>query len=714
MKKRYVVKSTKETNHLDAAEVAEEILAAYKAKQNSNHAMQQDRSFAHFAYLLMKIKKSRAKGERNKRSYTNEYKLLYREKDGVMTYFGDYDAGKITSGAVRAYPVFLDSRRDEPLAASTEALLQATATALEINDLTRHLSGSLIYNMERACVLRKTSQAFYAMDMPQKGLAFAKGAMDALQGARRATLGLPQDMQSCFRDAIADQYRALAGLMTEAGQLDEAQATLTQLADFETYKFWQDDTKLSGDAFADVVKRPAEQAMVSRVAGLGLADMGALRAQLDQAKADGKETDAAALQLRLEEAQEALALSLDDLGDVLAERVDEEEGATAELADELASEVSARALRRLQGRLERLSGTASVYSLTLPDRTHFLIVTDQGTEHIALDMPEPELATAVAQLRNGLQGLSADDPLEQQQLFYATVWAAVEDVLRMSKAENVLLTLDAPLRRVPLGALHDGKKWLLEDRNYVTFMPAGKDLLLDETPVEMDAIQALGASDGGAGFSSLPNVASELRSIVRDEATGAGILPGRIRLNADFNETGFADALDSGAPVLHIASHFNLRDRDDRSVLLLGTGDTLSMADLKSGIRKGRYDLSNIDLLVLSACQTALDGSAGLESFASAMHAEGVRTVLATLWPVPDRSTALFMQRYYHHLSTGERRADALRLTQIEFLRLDETQIEDLLSRGAASLDQEESAPMINSPSHPRAWAGFQLIGQWR
>lgn len=113
------------------------------------------------------------------------------------------------------------------------ALLKATALGIEINDQTRHRQepSSTRWNAPASCARQRL--AFYDMGDAATGLAFAKGAANALQSARQALVGLPQDMQGCFRDAIADQYRALAGLATiQAGQLTEAQEILTQLADF--------------------------------------------------------------------------------------------------------------------------------------------------------------------------------------------------------------------------------------------------------------------------------------------------------------------------------------------------------------------------------------------------------------------------------------------------------------------------------------------------
>ena len=121
VKKKYVVRSTKESNRIEAAEVAEEIVETYKQKQNSSHAVSKDRSFEHYAKMLSEITKQTAKASRNKYAFSDQSKILFREKDGLVSYFGKHDVGKITSGIVRDYLLFLDKRRDKPLAMSTKS-----------------------------------------------------------------------------------------------------------------------------------------------------------------------------------------------------------------------------------------------------------------------------------------------------------------------------------------------------------------------------------------------------------------------------------------------------------------------------------------------------------------------------------------------------------------------------------------------------------------
>jgi hypothetical protein len=136
VKKKYVVRSTKETNRIEAAEVAEEILETYKSKQNTSHAVSKERSFEHYAKMLSEITKQKARSSRNKYAFSDQAKIMFRETDGLISYFGKHDVGKITPGMVRDYLLFLDQRRDKPLAMSTKSkqcgvLRQVLMLALE-------------------------------------------------------------------------------------------------------------------------------------------------------------------------------------------------------------------------------------------------------------------------------------------------------------------------------------------------------------------------------------------------------------------------------------------------------------------------------------------------------------------------------------------------------------------------------------------------------
>jgi hypothetical protein len=116
--KKYVSKSTKETSRIDAIEAALEFADTYRKNVDPSQAATKDRSFETFARKFDAFNK--AKGA-NARSYSDGRKILFREGDGLISYFGKYDVGKITSGEMRDFLVHLDSRREQPLANSTKA-----------------------------------------------------------------------------------------------------------------------------------------------------------------------------------------------------------------------------------------------------------------------------------------------------------------------------------------------------------------------------------------------------------------------------------------------------------------------------------------------------------------------------------------------------------------------------------------------------------------
>ena len=115
VKKKSVVRSTMETNRIEAIEVAEEILETYKSKQNSSHATSKDRSFEYYAKLLADLNAQKSKSPRNKYTERDQNKLLFQEREGLISYFGKYDVGKIASSMMREYLLFLDKKRAEPL-----------------------------------------------------------------------------------------------------------------------------------------------------------------------------------------------------------------------------------------------------------------------------------------------------------------------------------------------------------------------------------------------------------------------------------------------------------------------------------------------------------------------------------------------------------------------------------------------------------------------
>jgi CHAT domain-containing protein len=138
---------------------------------------------------------------------------------------------------------------------------------------------------------------------------------------------------------------------------------------------------------------------------------------------------------------------------------------------------------------------------------------------------------------------------------------------------------------------------------------------------------------------------------------------------------------------LHIASHAIFRSYANESVLL-ADDKVVRLDDLQAWVGAGRSAESGMDLLTLSACDTAEGDERAPLGFAGAAIKAHARSVVAALWPVDDTASRELMRSFYRHLQQ-DGKADAL---------------------SAAARDLLSSSNLY----HPRYWAPFELIGAWR
>ena len=259
-----------------------------------------------------------------------------------------------------------------------------------------------------------------------------------------------------------------------------------------------------------------------------------------------------------------------------------------------------------------------------------------------------------------------------------------------------MLALDGALRYVPFAALNDGRRYLVESYRLTLRTEAVQDARLKDPPRSGWRIAGLGVTRGIGDFAPLPAVRSEFAGIVK--AGGHGALPGEVDLDDAFTAERFRRSLDGEFAVVHVASHFVFKPGTEAdSFLLLGDGSRFSLQDIK---RNGlRFD--GVDLLTLSACETALGGGRDatgreVEGLGALAQKQGAKGVIATLWPVADESTARFMAEFYrvHESRPGVTKTEALQSAQLSLLRGD-------TAAGGAS------------HAHPFFWAPFILMGNW-
>jgi CHAT domain-containing protein len=326
---------------------------------------------------------------------------------------------------------------------------------------------------------------------------------------------------------------------------------------------------------------------------------------------------------------------------------------------------------------------ALIYPVVLDDRLEVILrLPDQPLRHYATTVPSNTVNNMVVDLRINLLDRAAVDYLVQAQQLYDWLIRPAATAIANSGVDSLIFVPDDALRNVPMAVLYDGDRYLGQD--YSIALAPGLQLI-ESQQLDRQEIVALtaGLTEARQGFSSLPNVALELSEINTQ-------VPSQILLNQEFTNARLQDSLQNADfPIIHLATHGEFSSRAEDTFLL--TWDSrLNIEDLKQilGGRSQSQDRA-IELLILSACETAVGDRRAALGLAGMSVRAGARSTLASLWSIDDAATAQFMVRLYDNL--GDRN----------------------ITRAAAL--QKAQASLINDPeySHPFYWAPFVLVGNW-
>jgi CHAT domain-containing protein len=328
---------------------------------------------------------------------------------------------------------------------------------------------------------------------------------------------------------------------------------------------------------------------------------------------------------------------------------------------------------------------AVIYPIVLPDRLAVIVAPPrQPLFYYETKLAKTELEKVIEQLRLYLNPHFFDeDRLRLSQQLYNWLILPAETQLAQNKVETLVFVLDDALRSLPMAALHDGKQYLIE--KYSIALTPGLQLLEPKAiaPKQLKALTA-GLSESRQGFSALPAVEMEVNQIA-SEVSSAILLNQNFtldKLKAQINDTPF--------PIVHLATHGQFSSKAEQTFLVAWDG-RINVKDLNELLRERSKNISNpIELLVLSACQTATGDKKAALGLAGFAVRSGARSTLATLWKVNDESTAILMIGFYQKLAKnpGISKAKALRIAQLELLQKPQYQ-------------------------HPFYWAPFVLVGNW-
>ncbi|NES72157.1 MAG: CHAT domain-containing protein, partial [Okeania sp. SIO2D1] len=288
--------------------------------------------------------------------------------------------------------------------------------------------------------------------------------------------------------------------------------------------------------------------------------------------------------------------------------------------------------------------------------------------------------------------------------FYQWLVSPLEEQLRLRGIDNLVYILDEGLRSIPLAAMHDGEKFVIETYS-IGLMPS---LSLTDTrhaPLRDLKVLAMGASSfQDKRVSPLPGVPAEL-SLITEQ-----LWSGKAYLNEAFTLNRVKQARDKiPFGIIHLATHGEFNAGEPANSFIQLWNDKLALDQLRT---LGWHN-PPVELLILSACRTALGNREAELGFAGLAVAAGVKSALGSLWTVSDEGTLALMTNFYQHLPTAPIKTEALRQAQLSMMRgevkLDEG---NLVTPQGTIVLPNELADLGSVPlTHPYYWSGFTMIG---
>lgn len=541
---------------------------------------------------------------------------------------------------------------------------------------------------ETAMALSLSAQRLQEIGEHDAAILLGKRAVNDYQSLRERVSRIGQGYLEAYTKAVAKPYHSLASELLDRGRFSEAQVVLEMLKQEEHFDF----IRRSQDADPRRLNLPythIEQGWINRYEKVSerVISLGAERMQIKKSEQMGKRTEAQKTRLReidadLKVASVAFDSFMKELRTAFAAQ-----GVTKAFPY---AETSSDRAKELLGTVKRLGDdVVLVQYFMASDHLGMILTTPEVQVVRKYNISERDLNRKVGEFRRQLRD-KASDPLPLANALYDILLRPIENDLQQSGARTVMVSLDGTLRYVPLSALHDGKQYVTGKWNIPIYTSVTQGQMT-QSPAKQWRVVGLGVTKPWADFSALPSVKTEITNIVKD-GRGRGILPGEKYLDEAFSASRLKDAGLGSSELIHIASHFRFSPGTEaNSYLLLGDGQHLTLRE----IRTQKYRFENADLLTLSACETALGGGRDgngneIEGFGVIAQQQGAKAVLATLWPVADRSTAELMTEMY-------RRRQALGISKIEALR------------------QAQQTLMQNPKyAHPFYWAPFVLMGNWK
>lgn len=326
------------------------------------------------------------------------------------------------------------------------------------------------------------------------------------------------------------------------------------------------------------------------------------------------------------------------------------------------------------------TNTAVINTIILNDKIYLIWQFPNGEfKKYAVNISQSELEQLVTQWRFDLENKENDDYLALSQQLYKLLFPPeIKSDLELIKPKNLIFVNDGILRNVPMAALHDGQKFLVED--YAVTNSLGLNIRTKQTNSDVKKVVAFGLTEGTARFPALPYVKQEIEKL-------GELVDEEQFLNDKFSYQNFKQQIESSkSSIIHIATHGQFGGTLDNT-FLQAYKNQISLNELEETLSRHNISFPSdpIQLLVLSACDTAASNTRATLGMSGVAVKAGVSNVLGSLWSVNDQQIVSLVDGFYRNwIQDGLSESEALRQAQLD---------------------------LIKSPNyHPSNWASMLLI----
>jgi CHAT domain-containing protein/Tfp pilus assembly protein PilF len=555
--------------------------------------------------------------------------------------------------------------------------------------------------------LSNLGAVFQNMRQSSLAIAFYKQSINVTEVIRQDLRELSRQQQESYTQTVADTYRKLADLLLQQDRVLEAQQVLDLLKVQELDDYLRN---VRGGKQA-LYELPPEQAILKEYNELQTSAI-----QLGQELTDLRKLPAANRTATQQQRIAHLVKLQDDLNQQFNGFTDRSD--VIALVKQLTPTVLRQTLDltqldALRNDLRQLNAVL-IYPLVLDDRLELVITTpDAPPLRRTVNVKRQELNAAIVEFRRALQDPTRDAKVPAQKL-YTWLIKPLEADLKQAKAKTIIYAPDGQLRYIPLQALHDGQQWLIQ-RYGINNITARSFTEFKTQPIRQPHVLAgafakgqyrFQVGDRPLTFNGLPFAGQEVDALVT-------LVPNTKKLVDQLFSRDATTTQMNEFNVVHLATHASfVPGIATDSFIVFGNGDQATLKDIES------WSLNNVDLVVLSACETGLGGKFGngeeILGLGYQFQNRGAKAAIASLWSVDDGGTAALMSAFYTALKSGTlTKAAALQQAQITMInrKLQTGGKTDPRSSVNFPTGSGQTGAIAREPSHPYYWAPFILIG---